>query len=141
MAFYIGNGEFFIRKDEAKKVDKDYVEVEFPTKQAEICEFLNKLVASVRDDAEAGQIVAEDVPSSPAIKVTSLAELFTDAPLTSQLDLVVGAIDRFGAYLRGPLNSALAGTPYADRLEAVESGEAEQATEDAEEASDGSEFV
>ncbi len=100
MAFYIGNGTFFVRKDEAKKVDKDYIEVEVPSKQGELCDFLNKLVASVKAEAvetQAPQFIAEpgDEMTLTAKVVTSktIDDVFICLPLAHKLTLAGIALE------------------------------------------------
>lgn len=127
MKFYIANGRYLTTQAAAKKVSKDFVEVDVPTKQGDLADFLNDLL-----DKAAGAPSASPAPEPAVVGVGfDVRKEFGVLPLTVQLDLAVVAIDAASAFARSPLSSPPQTTEDAGSDE-PDSSETEGAEADAE---------
>jgi hypothetical protein len=101
MKFYIANGRYFTTQAAAKKESKEFIDVDVPTKQGELADYLNDLL-----DSAGGDVAPAAAPEPVVVGVDfDVRTEFGSLPLSVQLDLAVSAIDAAGAFVRSPLSS------------------------------------
>lgn len=97
MKLYLANGQYVGTQAEAKKIDREFEEVNVPTDKDGLIAYLNTVATSthpalVRED-EFETVVERQDPPVHTTPVADLDELFEAAPLARQLHFAALAVE------------------------------------------------
>lgn len=101
MKLYIANGQYVGTQAEAKRLDRDYEQVDFPTDKDGMIAALNNILMNERlpqptgytDETDGGVTLTYDKPSYTEQSV-DIDERFNQLPLAHQLSLAALALER-----------------------------------------------